>query len=57
MEQGREGTTPKRMRAVMDENDNEEGRVVSRGVGKRMSTSGKTRTTHTRQEQPGEIED
>jgi hypothetical protein len=56
-EQGREGTTPESTRAVTDENDREEGRAESRRAGRRMITSGRTRTVVTRQEQPGESVD
>ena len=57
MEQGKEGTTPERMRVVTDENDREEGKAVSRGASRRMSTSGRTRASRKWQEQPRESED
>lgn len=44
-DQGREGKTPERTRAMTKENDIEEGKEESRRAGKRVITSGRTRTT------------
>ena len=57
MEQGREGTTLERTRAVTEENDREEGKAESRRAARRMITSGRTRRTGTQQERLGESAD